>query len=99
MLLALGAVVALALLAAASNVANLLLARATRRARELGIRAALGADATRLGRLLAVDSALLVLLGTLLGLVLSVAALRLLGRVELPGGLSLDAAGLRPDLR
>jgi len=99
LLLALAGVVALGLAAAAANVANLLLARATHRARELGIRVALGADRFRLGRLLAVESTILVVLGGLVGFGLSVAAVHGLASVRLPGGVTLDAVGLRPDLR
>lgn len=98
-LVALTGAVTLALLAAASNVAGLLLARATRRHRELEVRTALGAGRTRLGRLLAVESALLVVLGLMGGFGLTGLALRGLSLVSLPGGLTLKGAALRPDLR
>lgn len=97
LLLALGGMALLALLAAAANVANLLLSRATRRARELSVRAALGAGRARLARLAMVEYGLLVALGAALGLGLSVVALRALGAMPLPGGIRIDVAGFRPD--
>jgi predicted permease len=80
------------LLVASANVANLMLSRGRARAREIGIRLAIGASRMRLVRQLMTESLVVALSGGTLGLLIAGSSARFFQTMEVPGDAPIKLA-------
>ena len=95
-LLTLMAFVALLVVVGCANVANLLLARSSARQRELAVRLAVGAGRGRIARQMLAESAIIAVLGGVVGLVIAVWATSVLSSLlaSAPASLNTQSSGI-----